>query len=71
VKCIDQAANVFELKLETSGDITLLIDDVPFMTGLPDSSHSLFSKVNFTYRTTADARNYSIQIRNLSVMPLE
>ena len=51
--------------------MTLFIDDVVFMAGLSDSSHFLFSKVRFTYRTTADAKNYTIQIRNLSVMPLE
>ena len=61
----------FKLKLETSGDVTMLIDDVVFMTGLTDSSHALFSKVKLTYRTTADAKNYTIQIRNLSVLPLE
>jgi hypothetical protein len=61
----------FKFKLEASGEITLLIDDVVFMSGVTDSNHSLFSKVKFTYRTTNDAKNYTIQIRNLSVLPLE
>ena len=59
----------FKLELASSGEIRLLIDDVEFMN-LTDSAHTDFEKVKFTYRTGEDTRAYNIQIRNISVLPL-
>ncbi|MEM8608296.1 MAG: Ig-like domain-containing protein [Myxococcota bacterium] len=59
----------FKFQLLDNGDIKLLIDDVEYMT-LTDETYTEFSRVTFTYRTTAEPKNYPIEVRNLSVLPL-
>jgi hypothetical protein len=59
----------FKWKLTSAGDIELLIDDVQFMA-VADATYSEFSQLRFTYRTGSGSKAYTIQIRNLSVLPL-
>lgn len=58
----------FKLELYDTGEIKLRIDDIEFMS-TTDDDYQVFEGVTFTYRTTADAKNYTIQIRNMSVLP--
>ena len=58
----------FKLELYDTGEIKLQIDDVEFM-GTTDDDYQVFQGVTFTYRPTADAKNYAIQVRNMSVLP--
>lgn len=57
----------FKLELLDTGEVKLLIDDVEFMS-TTDTTYTVFHGVTFTYRTDADAKNYTIQLKNLSVL---
>ena len=36
-----------------------------------DETYTVFNGVTFTYRTTADDKNYTVQVRDLSVLPID
>ena len=60
----------FEFRLTDDGQLVLLIDDVEYMR-TTDDTYTVFNGVTFTYRTNADDKNYTIQVRDLSVLPID
>ena len=48
----------------------MFINNIEHMN-LTDSAHSEFSGVRFTYRTGSNSKSYLIQVRSLSVHPLD
>jgi hypothetical protein len=64
----------FKMELLDTGEITVFYDYDGSgwieMLGMVDTTYELFQGVRFTYRTTAEPKNYTIQLRNLSVLPI-
>jgi hypothetical protein len=46
-------------------------EDYGFIVGIIDTTYTLFQGLRFTYRTTADPKKYTVQLRNLSVLPID
>ena len=60
----------FKLEMKSDGTIIVSINNIEHIN-TSDASHTKLAKVKFTYRTGADARTYNVQVRNISVLPIE
>jgi hypothetical protein len=65
----------FRMELLDTGEVTVYYDydgnGWIEMIGIVDTSYELFNGIRFTYRTTAEPKYYTVQLRNLSVLPIE
>ena len=62
------------MELLDTGEVTVYYDYDGYgwveLLGMVDSSYMLFNGICFTYRTTAEPQYYTLQFRNLSVLPI-
>ena len=65
----------FRMELLDTGEVTVYYDYDGSgwieMLSIVDTTYTVFQGIRFTYRTTADPQNYTIQLRNLSVLPID
>jgi hypothetical protein len=65
----------FKMELLDTGEVTVYYDYDGYgwteMIGIVDTSYNIFNGLRFTYRTTPEPRYYRVQLRNLSVLPID
>jgi hypothetical protein len=64
----------FRMELLDTGEVTVYYDYDGYgwieLIGIVDANYANFNGIRFTYRTTADPEYYTVQLRNLSVLPI-